>query len=176
MARNGHHEGRHGAQTTLQDVLYIFQLQRVIAERQALESLNRKLVPWKQISSCWPHIFWANFLFLQMVVIFSKGIPTNMALDSDFNFFKTIQPWSLTTCWKTSLYLWDSNFWGVELLNFGSVVIYPEWLLEDISGIIQNDALKIQRPLTFVKSWPIFWGDTQKIDANQTWRVVHFKR
>ena len=52
MARNGHHEGRHGAQTTLQDVLYIFQLQRVIAERQALESLNRKLVPWKQISSC----------------------------------------------------------------------------------------------------------------------------
>ena len=32
----------------LQDVLYIFQLQRVIAERQALESLNRKLVPWSR--------------------------------------------------------------------------------------------------------------------------------
>ena len=101
MARNGHHEGRHGVPGPLQDVLYIFQLQRVIAERQALESLNRKLVPWKQISSCWPDILWANFLFVQMVVILSKGIPTNMALYSDFKIFKTIQPWSLTTCsWK----------------------------------------------------------------------------
>ena len=37
------------------DVLYIFQLQRVIAERQALEELNRKLVPrWFEKSGNFP--------------------------------------------------------------------------------------------------------------------------
>lgn len=63
MARNGHHSGRHGAPGPLQDVLYIFQLQRVIAERQALESLNRKLVPWKQFPVVDPTFYGPIFSF-----------------------------------------------------------------------------------------------------------------
>ena len=46
------------------DVLYIFQLQRVIAERQALEELNRKLVPRCFERWCWwfcPGIVMGNF-------------------------------------------------------------------------------------------------------------------
>lgn len=67
----------------------------------SLRVFKSKIGSLEAISSRWPHILWANFLFLQMVVILSKGIPTNMALHSDFKIFKTIQPWSLTTCsWK----------------------------------------------------------------------------